>query len=58
MKTVLLLAASFLRQNRWLMLAFVGWPHEHEHEHRQLVEIQGLLNARGVLLNARTVGKL
>jgi hypothetical protein len=26
MKTVLLLAASFLRQNRWLMLAFVGWP--------------------------------
>lgn len=23
---VLLLAASFLRQNRWLMLAFVGWP--------------------------------
>lgn len=26
MKAVLVLAASFLRQNRWLMLAFVGWP--------------------------------
>lgn len=26
MRTVLLLGASFIRQNRWLMLAFVGWP--------------------------------
>jgi hypothetical protein len=38
------------------VLAFVGW--QHEHEHRQLVEIQGLLNARGVLINERNVGKL
>ena len=26
MRAVLLLAGSFIRQNRWLMLAFVGWP--------------------------------
>lgn len=26
MRTILLLGASFIRQNRWLMLAFVGWP--------------------------------
>jgi hypothetical protein len=38
------------------VLAFVGW--QHEHEHRQLVEIQRLLNARGVLINERNVGKL
>lgn len=38
------------------VLAFIGW--QHEHEHRQLVEIQGLLNARGLLINERTVGKL
>jgi len=38
------------------VLAFVGW--QHEHEHRQLVEIQHLLNARGVLINERSVGKV
>jgi hypothetical protein len=38
------------------VLAFIGW--QHEHEHRQLVEIQHLLNARGVLINERNVGKL
>ena len=38
------------------VLAFIGW--QHEHEHRQLVEIQRALNARGVLINERTVGKL
>jgi len=35
------------------VLAFIGW--QHEHEHRQLVEIQRALNARGVLINERTV---
>jgi hypothetical protein len=38
------------------VLAYIGW--QHEHEHRQLVEIQHLLNARGVLINERNVGKL
>lgn len=38
------------------VLAFIGW--QHEHKHRQLVEIQGLLQARGLLINERTVGKL
>lgn len=38
------------------VLAFMGW--QHEHEHKQLVEIQRALNARGVLINERTVGKL
>jgi hypothetical protein len=38
------------------VLAFIGW--QHEHEHRQLVEIQQLLNARGVLINERNVGKV
>ncbi len=38
------------------VLAFIGG--QHEHEHRQLVEIQRALNARGVLINERTVGKL
>jgi Transposase, Mutator family len=38
------------------VLACIGG--HHEHEHRQLVEIQHLLTARGVLLNARSVGKL
>ncbi len=38
------------------VLAFIGW--QHEHEHRQLVEIQRALNARGVLINERSVGKL
>jgi hypothetical protein len=38
------------------VLAFIGW--QHEHEHRQLVEIQRELNARGVEINERNVGKL
>jgi len=38
------------------VLAFIGW--QHEHEHRQLVEIQGELNQRGVIVNERNVGKL
>jgi hypothetical protein len=38
------------------ILAFIGW--QHEHEHRQLVEIQRELNARGVEINERNVGKL
>ena len=38
------------------VLAFIGW--QHDHEHRQLVEIQRQLNAQGVLINERTVGKL
>ena len=38
------------------VLAFIGW--QHEHEHKQLVEIQRQLNARGVLVNERNVGKL
>lgn len=38
------------------VLAFIGW--QHEREHRQLVEIQGQLNQRGVLINERNVGKL
>src|SRR5712692_483820 len=38
------------------VLAYIGW--QHGHEHRQLVEIQHLLNARGVLINERNVGKL
>lgn len=38
------------------VLAFIGW--QHEHEHKQLVEVQAQLNARGVLVNERNVGKL
>jgi hypothetical protein len=38
------------------VLAFIGW--QHEREHRQLVEIQGELNARGIEINERNVGKL
>src|SRR3954466_11552626 len=38
------------------VLAFIGW--HHDQEHRQLVEIQRQLNAQGVLINERTVGKL
>jgi hypothetical protein len=38
------------------VLAFIGW--QHEHEHKQFVEIQKKLNARGVLVNERSVGKL
>jgi Transposase, Mutator family len=38
------------------VLAFIGW--QHEHEHRQLKEIQGALNRRGIAINERNVGKL
>ena len=38
------------------VLGFIGW--QHEHEHRQLVEIQRMLNERGIRINERTVGKL
>src|SRR5512135_2170567 len=38
------------------VLAFIGW--QHEHEHRQLKEIQGELNGRGIAINERNVGKL
>ena len=38
------------------VLAFIGW--QHEHEHRQLVEIQGQLNAQGILVCERNVGRL
>lgn len=38
------------------VLTFIGW--QHEHEHRQLVEIQGQLNARGILVCERNVGRL
>jgi len=38
------------------VLAFIGW--QHEHEHKQLVEIQGELNQRGILINERNTGKL
>ena len=38
------------------VLAYIGW--QHDHEHKQLVEIQGELNRRGVLINERNTGKL
>jgi len=38
------------------VLAWIGW--QHEHEHRQLVEIQRILNQRGIAVNERNVGKL
>jgi hypothetical protein len=38
------------------VLAFIGW--QHEHEHKQFVEIQKMLNERGVKVNERNVGKL
>jgi len=38
------------------VLAWIGW--QHEHEHRQLVEIQRMLNQRGIAINERNVGKL
>jgi hypothetical protein len=38
------------------VLAFIGW--QHEHEHRQLVEIQRQLQARGILVCERNVGRL
>jgi hypothetical protein len=38
------------------VLAFIGW--QHEQEHKQFVEIQRMLNKRGVIVNERNVGKL
>jgi len=38
------------------VLAWIGW--QHEHEHHQLVEIQRMLNQRGITVNERNVGKL
>ena len=38
------------------VLAYIGW--QHEREHKQFVEIQCALNARGILINERNVGKL
>lgn len=38
------------------VLAYIGW--RHENDHRQLGEIQGELNAKGIEINERTVGKL
>jgi hypothetical protein len=38
------------------VLAYIGW--RHEHEHKQFVEIHRELNARGILINERNVGKL
>lgn len=38
------------------VLAFIGW--QHEHEHKQLVEIHGLLNQRGVAVSERHVARL
>jgi hypothetical protein len=38
------------------VLAHIGWRREHDHQ--QFVEIQRELNARGILVNERNVGKL
>jgi hypothetical protein len=38
------------------VLAFIGW--QREREHRQLVEIQALLNERGIAISERHVGRL
>jgi hypothetical protein len=38
------------------VLAYIGW--QHDGEHKQLVEIQGDLNQRGILINERNTGKL
>jgi hypothetical protein len=38
------------------VLAFIGW--QHEHEHKQFVEIQEMLNGRGVEVCERNVGRL
>jgi hypothetical protein len=38
------------------VLAFIGW--QHEQEHKQFVEIQGMLNQRGVEVSERHVGRL
>jgi hypothetical protein len=38
------------------VLAFIGW--QHEQEHKQLVEVQSMLNGRGVEVCERNVGRL
>jgi hypothetical protein len=38
------------------VLAFIGW--QHEHEHKQLVEIEEMLNQRGIEVSERHVGRL
>jgi hypothetical protein len=38
------------------VLAFIGW--QHEHEHKQLIEIQEMLNQRGIEICERQVGRL
>jgi hypothetical protein len=38
------------------VLAFIGW--QHEHEHKQLVEIQEMLNQRGIEVCESHVGRL
>jgi hypothetical protein len=38
------------------VLAFIGWQHEHEHE--QFVELESMLNERGVEVCERNVGRL
>jgi hypothetical protein len=38
------------------VLAFIGW--HHEHEHKQLVEIQEMLNGRGIEVCESNVGRL
>jgi len=38
------------------VLAFIGW--QHEHERRQFVEIEAMLNQRGIEVSERHVGRL
>jgi hypothetical protein len=38
------------------VLAFIGW--QHEQEHKQFVEIEALLNQRGIEVSERHVGRL
>jgi hypothetical protein len=38
------------------VLAFIGW--QHEHEHKQFVEIEAMLNQRGIEVSERHVGRL
>jgi len=38
------------------VLAFIGW--QHEHEHKQFVEIEEMLNQRGIEVSERHVGRL
>jgi hypothetical protein len=37
------------------VLGYIGW--RHEHDQRQLVEIQGEMNQKGLEVNERNVGK-